>query len=499
MPLPHDSTFLERQLHTPLFDAVVNYAKEKKVSFHTPGHKHGDGIAKRFREFVGARIFDIDLTLLEEVDSLHDPQGVIREAQELAAETYGADATFFLVNGTSVGNHAMILAACEPGDKILIPRNAHQSVFAGIILSGAVPVYVQPVLDRDLHVVANVATETVAKALDEHPDLKAVLITSPTYHGITADLPAIARLVRSRGKLLLVDEAHGPHFRFHPDLPISAMEAGADICVQSMHKILGAMTQASLLHVKGRSISRSRVRKMLQLLQTTSPSYILMSSLDVARMQMATEGHDQLTRVIQAAEDARARIRQIPGLSCFGREAAGRSGVQDVDVTKVTVGTSAIGVFGTEVADVLNHEYGIQIEYADTHGFLAIVSIGNTKHDLDMLVSALKLIVQQQGQASLVPHKFYDVPTFSTEVPMTPRDAAFAKSEQVPFGESVGRICAEIVSPYPPGIPLLVPGERISRETYQYMSDLAQLGARINGQDDAKLKTIKVVHHGVKP
>lgn len=498
VPLPVDAAFVERQLRTPLFDAVVNYAKEKKISFHTPGHKHGDGIAKRFREFVGAKIFDIDLTLLEEVDSLHDPQGVIREAQALAAEAYGADASFFLVNGTSVGNQVMILAACEPEDKILIPRNAHKSVFAGVILSGAVPVYVQPVIDRDLHVVANITTESVVRALDEHPDIKVVLVTSPTYHGMTADLEAIARIVKDRGKTLLVDEAHGPHFRFHAGLPLSALEAGADLCVQSIHKILGAMTQASLLHVKGPRVSAARIRKLLQWLQTTSPSYILMSSLDVARMQMATEGVDQLTRVIQMAEEARGRLRQIPGMTCFGREAAGRPGIHDVDVTKLTVGTSGSGLSGIEVAKTLNAEYGIQIEYADAHGFLAIVSLGNTKHDLEMLAGSLKSLVQKRAAGNSGVQRFYDVPAFSTEVAMTPREAAFAKAEQIPFEESVGRICAEIVSPYPPGIPLLVPGERISQETYRYLSDLAQFGARITGQDDAQLLTIKVVKNGVR-
>ena len=488
------------QYSTPLFDAVVSYAKEKKISFHTPGHKHGDGIQKKFREFVGPKIFDIDLTLLEEVDSLHDPKGVIKEAQILAAQAFGADYTFFLVNGTSVGNQAMILATCNPGDKIIIPRNVHKSVYAGIILSGAEPIYVQPEVSNEINIVCNVEPKTIEEKLNEHPDVKVVLVTNPTYNGICADLKEIEKIVHQRKKILLVDEAHGPHFKFNEKLPLCAMDAGADIVVQSTHKILACVTQASMLHAKKGLIDILRLKRILQLLQTTSPSYILMSSLDVARMQMATEGKELLDRTLELSEFARLKINQIERLKCFGKEFTGRKGIHNLDITKLTVNVDDLGITGYHVSKILNQNYKIQIEFAEIRNLLSIISIGNNKKDIEDLLLALKEIVKYTKEelkwTSL--ESFYPIvfPDFSSEVVLSPREAVFAKTSKIPFKDSVGRISAEIVAPYPPGIPVLVPGERISQDAYHYLIKLKNLGARISGQDDSHLNTIKVVCEG---
>lgn len=487
--------FLERQKQTPLFDAVVDYARERNISFHTPGHKHGDGIAKEFREFVGSRIFDMDLTLLEEVDSLHDPQGVIKKAQILAAELYGADYTFFLVNGTSVGNQAMILSTCNPGDKILIPRNAHQSVLAGIILSGATPVYMHPKVDELTGLVCNVTPKQVEEVLSAHPDVKAVLITSPTYNGVAADLVKIDSITQRHKKLFLVDEAHGPHFKFHKDLPVSALQAGADMCVQSTHKILSGMTQASMLHARRKLVDILRLKRVLQLLQTTSPSYILMTSLDVARMQMATQGQELLSKTIEISEEARHRINQIDGFYCIGREIIGRDGIYNFDITKLTINVYNLGLTGYQVAAILSKEYGIQVESADLYNVLALVTIGNNKNDIEEFVSALRSIRMRIRNGFLHIKKMLPVLTFpiSNEVVMSPREAVFSLTEKIPFKDAIGRISAETVSPYPPGIPILAPGEKINKETYEHIQRLASLGAKIIGQDDKKLQTIKVV------
>ncbi|MBI2458273.1 MAG: aminotransferase class V-fold PLP-dependent enzyme, partial [candidate division NC10 bacterium] len=300
----------DRQYRTPLFDALVALAEARKVSFHTPGHKSGKGISTRFRKFVGSKIFTIDLTTLDEVDCLQKPVGVIREAQELAAEAHGADRSFFLVNGTTVGNHAMILSTVRPGEEVLVARNAHKSILAGIILSGATPRFFLPSFDPDLGIAINVSAAAAAQAMQTHPGARVMALTSPNYYGIAADMPTIIAAGQRQGKILIVDEAHGPHLHFHPALPPSAVDAGADLTVQSTHKIVGGMTQASMLHVKGGAVDAGRVAGILQMLQSTSPSYILMASLDLARMQMATEGRKLLGKAIELAEEARARINR---------------------------------------------------------------------------------------------------------------------------------------------------------------------------------------------
>lgn len=485
--------YYERQLRTPLFSAIVNYARKKKISFHTPGHKNGDGIPKKFREFVGAKIFDIDLTLLEEVDSLQDPKTVIKEAQKLAAEAYGSDYSFFLVNGTTIGNQAMILSTCLPGDKIILPRNAHKSIIAGVILSGAIPIYVNPRYDKELGIICNVTPKQIEEKIIENPDVKAVLITSPTYHGITTDTREIVRIAHQYKKIILVDEAHGPHLKFHPDLPVSAMEAGADICVQSTHKIISGMTQASMLHAR-KTVDILKLKRILQLLHTTSPSYILMASLDVARMQMATQGREILSKVILLAEEARKPIKALQ-IACFGREVVGREGIFDLDVTKLNIDIKNIGNTGYEVARTLNKKYGIQIEFSTPTSLLAILTLGNTKKDIYKLVYALKDIKKnyQLNENIIRAVSSIEFPNIASEVALTPREATFAITKKVPFKDAIGMISAEIVCPYPPGIPLLIPGEKITREVYNYLHLLKDMGNIINGQDDKSLQTIKVV------
>ncbi|MFH1074525.1 MAG: aminotransferase class I/II-fold pyridoxal phosphate-dependent enzyme [Candidatus Firestonebacteria bacterium] len=486
--------FYERQLKTPLFDAVVNYAKKKKISFHTPGHKHGDGIPKKFRDFVGAKIFDIDLTLLEEVDSLQDPKTVIKEAQKLAAEAYGADFSFLLVNGTTIGNQAMILSACMPGDKIIIPRNAHKSVIAGVILSGAIPVYVYPGFDKELGVITNITPKEVLEKVHQHPDVKAILVTNPTYNGITTDIREIVRIAHNHKKIIMVDEAHGPHLKFHPDLPTSAMEAGADICVQSSHKIISGMTQASMLFAR-KSVDLMKLKRILQLLHTTSPSYILMASLDVARMQMATQGREILSKVIALAEEARKGIK-AQGIGCFGREAIGREGIFGIDVTKLNIDVTGAGDTGYQVQKLLNKKFNIQVEFATPTSLLAIITLGNTKNDIYKLNYALKDIKKNYVKNEKIVNAIKSVqfPNIVSEVVLTPREAAFSITRKVHFKEAIGMISAEVVCPYPPGIPLLTPGERITKEVYEYLMFLKDMGTIINGQDDKNLNFIKVVH-----
>ena len=479
---------LDEQLRTPLFDAMVGLAESRKVSFHTPGHKSGKGISTRFRKFVGPKIFSIDLTTLDEVDSLHKPRGVIKEAQELAAKAYGADRSYFLVNGTTGGNQAMILAACNPGDQVLIARNAHKSVLAGLILSGAQPVFYSPPVDERLQIMLNVTFDDTKAAIDAHPECRVLFLTSPNYYGICADLERIVPYAHEKGLVVLVDEAHGPHLKFHPELPASALEAGADMCVQSTHKIIGGMTQASMLHAMATRVNLTMLTNVLRFVQTTSPSYILMASLDLARMQMATEGPKLLDKAIRLAKEARARINKIPGLFCLGRETVTGtlfSQMGDLDVTKLTITVNALGLSGYQVSQILNARYHIQVEMADPFHILVIVSIGDRQDDLRRLVEALREIAKEHASPAAPSALASEpLPVFAHEAVITPREAFFADQEYIPLDQSIDKVSSEIVTVYPPGIPVLVPGEIVTAEAVAYLKRMLILGATVDGLDE---------------
>ena len=306
------------QSRTPYFHALLEYVDSGVQPFHTPGHMQGQGADRAFREFVGDNILAIDLTPMPGIDDLLQPTESIKEAQELAAEAYGADHTFFLVNGSTSGNQCMMMTAVNPGDKIAVPRNSHKSMLGGLVMSGAEPVYMQPAVDQEMHMDNSVTPETVARTLDEHPDLKAVYIVSPTYYGVAADLVAIERIVHERDKLMLVDEAWGPHFHFHPALPISATAAGADLSINSTHKMLSAFSQCAMLHQIGDRVRLDRLKAVLKMFLSTSPNLPMVASLDVARKQMATEGAALLSQTIDLANEVRRRLNDIEGIYCFG-------------------------------------------------------------------------------------------------------------------------------------------------------------------------------------
>ncbi len=481
----------DRQFQTPLFDAMLSLARSRKLSFHTPGHKSGKGISTRFRKFVGPNIFSIDLTTLDEVDSLQKPRGVIKEAQQLAADAYGSDASFFLLNGSSGGNHAMILAACQPGETVLVARNVHQSVVTGLILSGARPIFFLPEVNFDLKLVMNVSFRATKTAIDANPTARTLILSSPNYYGITADLERIIPYAHKKGMVVLVDEAHGPHLHFHPKLPCDAVDAGADCSVQSTHKIIGGMTQASMLHVKRRRIDMTHLASVLRQMQTTSPSYILMASLDLARMQMATEGEKLLDKAIYLAEDARRQINGIPHLSCFGKTdllgADLKEASFDLDVTKLTISVEALGLSGFEVSRILNRDYQIQVEMSDPGNILVIVSIGDRQDDLDCLIKALQSISKKgklEGKGKKLSSEV-GLPPLSECATLTPREAFFKPKEYWPLEACDGKLklSANMVTIYPPGIPALIPGEPITPEIGAYLKKMSMFGAIIDGLD----------------
>lgn len=477
---------------TPLFSHLVEHSRARPLQFHIPGHKCGRGMDPEFRAFMGDDALSIDLINIAPLDDFHRPRGIIREAEELAAEAFGAEHTFFSVQGTSGAIMAMVMAVCQPGEKMIVPRNVHRSVISALMLSGAVPVFLQPEIDRQMGIAHGVSLDAVATALDTHPDARALLLVYPTYFGVCSDIKGIVELAHGRGIPVLVDEAHGAHLYFHPRLPVSAMEAGADAAATSMHKLCGSLTQSSILNLQGNLVSPERVRSILSLLTTTSTSYILLSSLDAARRHMAVQGNALLERTLALATYARAEINQIPGLSCFGEEMIGtRSSSYDWDPTKLCISVKKLGVSGVEIEQMLRDQFRIEVELSDLYNVLCVVTIGDTKDEIDHLLDALRQLAA--GFRPVVGNSVY-VPEIPEHVlALSPRQAFYADAERVPIEEAVGCAMTEFVLVYPPGIPLLVPGEIITADDVEYIRRHQALGYPIHGPEDEAIQYVRVV------
>jgi arginine decarboxylase len=494
------------QSRTPYFQALLDYVDSGVLPFHTPGHIQGVGMDLAFREFIGDNVCAIDLTPMPGIDDLLQPTESIREAQELAALAWGADHTFFLINGSTSGNQCMMMTAVNPGDEIAVPRNSHKSMLGGLVMSGARPIYMQPEVDEALHMDHCVTPETIARTLEEHPGIVAVYVVSPTYYGVAADLAGIERVVHGAGKLLLVDEAWGPHFHFHPGLPLSATAAGADLCINSTHKMLSAMSQCAMLHQKGNRVRLDRLKSVLKMFLSTSPNLPMVASLDVARKQMATEGTQLLSRTIELARRTRERINRIDGLYCLGDDMRGRAGVFDLDPTKIAVTVKGLGYTGYEASEILRHRYNIQVELADLFNVVALFTIGTTPEAADRLATAFEELARDERPVDLyapsgilerrLARGSYRLPKIPP-MRMLPRDAFLADTESVRFKDSKGRICAETISPYPPGIPVIAPGEEITTELIDYLRLEMKAGVRIQGTYDDELKTVRVVKEGL--
>ncbi len=476
------------QNQTLLIDALKACTTRSHAPFYTPGHKRGMGISPILTDLLGKDVFRADLTELAELDNLFKPESVILAAQELAAAAFGAEKTWFLVNGSTCGIEAAILATCRMGEKIIMPRNVHSSVISGLILSGAIPIFIYPEYNEDLDIAYSITPESLKIALAKHPEAKAVLIVYPTYKGVCGDLPAIAHITHQYNIPLIVDEAHGAHFHFHPDLPTSALTAGADLTVQSAHKTLGAMTQASMLHIQGNRIDIDRLNKALQLVQSTSPSFILLASLDAARHQMAIDGKKLLSRTLELANKARNEINQIPGLSILQP-----FGFLKLDQTRLTVNVSQLGITGFTTEDLIN-EMGVTPEFSSLQNLIFIISIGNTESDIQSLIQALFNLTQVKPLTSECrPCKSRNDDVITHIMCISPREAFFANSETLPVEKTLERICTEIVCPYPPGIPVLMPGELIKKTALEYLQEIQKMGGFITGCTDETLQTLKVV------
>jgi arginine/lysine/ornithine decarboxylase len=422
---------------------------------------------------------------------LHDPVGPIKKAKKLMSEAYGVKHSLFLVNGTSGGNIAMFLAACDSGDSVIVSRNSHKSIMAGIVMSGVWPIWIQPKIDQNLDLIFSATYEQIEEALDKYPEAKAVFVTSPTYNGVVVNLKKIIDLCHRRGKVVLVDEAHGAHLHFNNELPESAVDVGADLCVQSTHKILSAMSQGSVLHFNSKLVDINRVKKVVSMLQTTSPNYLTLASLDLARRQAFLHGNENFDRIIKVANWGRTYINNnIASMKCCTRKEIQRLGF-DLDETKLTVNVTKTGLSGYEIEDILAKEYNIQLDYADLFNLVAIMGEGSTKEDVEVFVRALECIDKKyRGKQK---NWVLKIPSLATEMVMKPREVFLSNStKKVSLKKAVGHVAAQTLTPYPPGIPVLIPGERITKEICDYLIDLSSIDIRISGQETEKLKMVKV-------
>jgi arginine decarboxylase len=481
------------QSQTPIIDALQEWVATYHAPFYTPGHKRGIGINPLLKARWGADVLKWDLPELPGLDNLHAPSGIIESAQALAAEVFGAQQTWFLVNGSTAGVIGAILATCGDGDKIILPRNIHSSAIAGIIHAGAVPIFINPEYQPDLDLTHSITPESVKFALEQHPDAKAVMLVYPTYYGAGGDLGAIAEIVHSYGMPLLVDEAHGAHFGWHPDLPPAALSLGADLSVQSTHKLLGSLTQSAMLHVNGTRIDRDRLTRSLRSIQTTSPSYLLLATLDAARQQMALHGKELMSKTIELARIARARIAQIEGLSVVTLDAA-TPGCRYFDLTRLTVTVTGLNLTGFAADEILTYQLGVVAELPSLRYLTFIISLGNTLADVDRLVDAFTELATNHRQGSLELLSIVPPAELLTTIAITPRQADRSRHSRISIDDAVGKISAESICPYPPGIPVIMPGEIVTTAALDYLRQVLELGGEIAGCNDPTLETIAIVN-----
>lgn len=476
------------QERAPIFEALKKHKANRIVPFDVPGHKGGRG-NQELTDFLGERCLKVDVNSMKPLDNLCHPVSVIKQAEELAAEAFGAANAFFMVNGTTGSVQAMIMATVKSGEKIIMPRNVHRSAINALVICGALPVYINPGINKELGIPLGMSVSDVKKAILDHPDAKVILVNNPTYYGICSNLKEIVSVAHQHGIKVLVDEAHGTHFYFGKDMPISGMAAGADMAAISMHKTGGSLTQSSFL-LMSETVNASYVRQIINLTQTTSGSYLLLSSLDIARKNLALNGEAIFKKTVELAEYARGEINKIGGYNAFSTELIDGDYVYDFDKTKLSIYTREIGLAGIEVYDLLRDEYDIQIEFGDIGNVLAIISAGDRAQEIERLISALSEIkrLYSKDKAGMFDHEY-----INPQVVIPPKKAFYSDKISLAFNDSDGHISGEFVMCYPPGIPILAPGELINKETLDYISYAKEKGCFLTGTEDMNIERINVV------
>lgn len=481
----------QNQNQAPILEALERLRTMRVVPFDVPGHKRGKG-NKELTDFLGERCLSVDVNSMKPLDNLCHPVSIIKEAEDLAAKAFSAKHAFFMVNGTTSAVQSMVLSVCKRGDKIILPRNVHRSVINALILCGAEPVYINPQSKKELGIALGMSLNDVKKAIDDNLDAKAVLVNNPTYYGICSNITEIVRYAHQKGMKVLADEAHGTHLYFGENLPISAMKAGADMASVSMHKSGGSLTQSSLL-LLGEHMNEGYVRQIINLTQTTSGSYLLLSSLDVSRKNLALNGKEIFKKVADMTQYARDEINRIGDYYAYSKEIIDGDSIYDFDITKLSINTLNVGLAGIEVYDILRDDYDIQVEFGDIGNILAYVSVGDRIQDLERLVSALAEIrrLHKKDKSGMLDHEY-----INPKVVTTPQIAFYSDKVSIPLRESAGKICTEFVMCYPPGIPILAPGEMITTEIIDYIEYAKQKGCELTGTEDMNIEKINVLKEG---
>lgn len=476
------------QESTPIHEALAEHRRKQIAHFDVPGHKGGRG-NKELKYFLGEDCLKADVNSMKPLDNLCHPVSVIKDAQSLAAEAFGAHQSFFIVNGTTQAVQTMVMASCKSGEKIIMPRNVHRSAINALVVCGAIPVYINPGTNKELGIPLGMTREDVEAAILANPDAKAILVNNPTYYGVCSDLKAIVELAHQHNILVLVDEAHGTHFYFGENMPISAMAAGADMAAVSMHKTGGSLTQSSIL-LCADTINADYVRQVINLTQTTSGSYLLLTSLDIARKNLSLNGKEIFQRTVNFTQYARGEINKLGGYYAFGEELVDGNAVYAFDPTKLSVHTRDLGLAGIEVYDLLRDEYDIQIEFGDIGNILAIVSAGDRALEIERLISALSEIkrLYAKDKAGMFDHEY-----INPQVVLPPQKAFYNEKKMMPIEKSAGKVCGEFVMCYPPGIPILAPGELITEEILCYIAYAKEKGCFLTGTEDMKIEHINVV------
>lgn len=474
--------------HAPIFEALKGYQEERCLRLHMPGHAGGRGaMCHDFLTFMA-----LDVTEIPGMDDYHLPAGVIAEARRLLARAFGSRESYFLVNGASSGIQALFLSLPAPGCRVLLSRNAHRAALSGLVLSGAVPEYIPCVTHPRLGQALGVTVESVKQAVEKYPDSQAVLITSPGYFGTCSDICRIGAWCQEKGIMLWVDEAHGSHFPFHPAYPESALAAGAQAAVNGLHKSLPVLNQGACLHIGENFDGRERLVNSISLLGTTSPSYPLLASMDLARAFMEQEGKDRLQESLELSAEFKGRIAGIKGLHCYTEaELKKISGVTGVDPLKVWIGVEGLSINGGQLASLLREEYSIQVELSDQQSILAMVSLFHTRRDWELFTRALEKIAARYAGTS----RSRPVPPTAppAQVVLSPREAFFSRKRRIKLDNSTGMLAGEMVAPYPPGIPCLLPGERLTGEMVDYLQYLRRTGVPCHGCHDQELNYLLVI------
>ncbi|HZX21795.1 MAG TPA: aminotransferase class I/II-fold pyridoxal phosphate-dependent enzyme [Clostridia bacterium] len=481
--------------NAPIIDKLLQLNKQNMVSFHMPGHKNGRIYDKVLYKNFKDILYKLDTTEIEGTDNLHNAKEMIKESQQKARRIFKSEETFFLINGSTSGIYSMIMAATSPGDKILIDRNCHQAIINACILGDLAPVYVYPDMDEKWGIAMEVSPDDIETQLIKHNDIKAVVLTYPTYYGIVCNLKKVEKIVHKYDKMLLIDEAHGAHLGLNKDLPLPALSCGADAAVQSTHKTLPSFTQSSMLHIQGNRIDRDRLRFMLRIHQSSSPSYLLLSSLDFAVMVYETKGKCLMGDLLENIRDFRQKIKETDGIDIMGNDVMENKDFKSMDITRLWIGIK--NITGYELERRLRENFNIQMELSNRYGVLGVASIANTRYDFDKLLNALKEISEDaEGKRTeqLQNSVFRGNPAFENiEQVFTPREALYKSRKKILFEKSQGCISGEYIIPYPPGIPLVVPGERISDEIIQQVMSIIDGGGEILGLCDSSCRWIEAI------